>query len=83
MTLYTNMKKSISVVRRTLSDEYYSRSPNTQSIIKTMVQTIPTSKSCTEYTNTDVYYASSPTTRSNMETYGLVPLNVLRLTHKK
>ena len=76
------MEKSRSMVKRTLSEEYYSRSPNTQSIIKTMAQTIPTSKPHTEYTNTDVYYASSPTTRSNMEIYGLVSPTML-LTIKK
>ena len=71
------MEKVRSIVKRTLSDEYYSRSPNTQSIVKTMAQTIPTSKSHIEYTNTDVYYASSPTTRKNMETYGLVSPTML------
>lgn len=76
------MEKSRSVVKRTLSEEYYSRSPNTQSIIKTMVQTIPTSRSPIEYTNTDVYYASSPTTRKNMEIYGLVPITMLRQIKK-
>ena len=72
------MEKSRSMVNRTLSEEYYSRSPNTQSIIKTMAQTIPTSKPNIEYTNADVYYASSPTTRKNMEIYGLVPPTMLR-----
>ena len=77
------MEKSRSIVKRTLSEEYYSRSPNTQSIIKTMAQTIPTSKPHTEYTNTDVYYASSPTTRSNMEIYGLVSPTMLRTIKKQ
>lgn len=72
------MEKSRSMVKRTLSEEYYSRSPNTQSIIKTMVQAIPTSKSSVDNTNVDVYYASSPTTRNNMEIYGLVPPTMLR-----
>jgi hypothetical protein len=76
------MEKSKIVLKRTLSEEYYSRSPNTQSIIKTMVQTIPTSRSPIEYTNTDVYYASSPTTRKNMEIYGLVPITMLRQIKK-
>jgi hypothetical protein len=71
------------MVKRTLSEEYYSRSPNTQSIIKTMAQTIPTSKPPIEYTNADVYYASSPTTRANMESYGLVPLTMLRQIKKQ
>jgi hypothetical protein len=71
------------MVKRTLSEEYYSRSPNTQSIIKTMAQTIPTSKPSIEYTNADLYYASSPTTRANMESYGLVPLTMLRQIKKQ
>jgi hypothetical protein len=71
------MEKTRSTVTRTLSEEYYSRSPNTQSIIKTMAQAIPTSKSQVEYTNTDVYYASSPKTRNNMEVYGLIPPTML------
>jgi hypothetical protein len=71
--------------KRTLSDEYYSRSPNTQMIIKTMAQTIPTSKVHMDYSNTnkDVYYASSPRTKSKMEMYGLVPLTILRSLTKK
>jgi len=71
------MEKPKILLKRTLSEEYYSRSPNTQSIIKTMVQTIPTSKLPVDYTNIDVYYASSPTTRRNMETYGLIPPTML------
>jgi hypothetical protein len=71
------MENNRHMVKRTLSDEYYSRSPNTQMIIKTMAQTIPTSKSIVDYTNTDVYYASSPTTKKNMETYGLLPPTML------
>jgi hypothetical protein len=60
-------------VTRSLSEEYYSRSPNTQSIVKTMVQTIPTSKYKVEYSSTDAYNTASPTTRNNMVIYGLVP----------
>lgn len=78
------MEKSRSIIKRTLSEEYYSRSPNTQSIIKTMVQTIPTSKPyIIENTNADIYHASSPTTRANMESYGLVPLTILREIKKQ
>lgn len=77
------MEKSRSIVKRTLSEEYYSRSPNTQSIIKTMAQAIPTSNPTIERTNADVYYASSPTTRSNMEMYGLVSPTMLRKIKKQ
>ncbi len=74
------MEKYKNIKDRTLSEEYNSRSPNTQYYIRTMAQAVPTSKSIVEITNTDIYYASSPTTRSNMESYGLV---MLRPTHKK
>lgn len=60
---------------RTLSEEYYASSPYTQSIIKNMVGTIPTSTYVAEYNSFDVYNASSPTTKNNIEIYGLVPLN--------
>lgn len=40
---------------RTLSEEYYSRSPNSQQLIRAMAATTPTSKYKKEYTNTDKY----------------------------
>jgi hypothetical protein len=64
-----NMKK------RTLSDDYNSRSPNTQFYVRNMAQAVPTSKPSLDINaNLEIYYASSPTTRNNMETYGLVIL---------
>lgn len=40
---------------RTLSEEYYSRSPNSQQLIRAMAATTPTSKYTQEYTNVDRY----------------------------
>ena len=70
-------------ITRSLSDEYYSRSPNTQSIVKTMVQTIPTSKYKAEYSSADDYNIASPTTRNNMVIYGLIPPTMFRCQVKK
>ena len=70
-------------ITRSLSDEYYSRSPNTQYIVKAIAQTIPTSKYKVEYSSTDVYNTASPTTRNNMEVYGLIPHTMFRLQVKK
>jgi hypothetical protein len=64
--------------QHTLSEEYYSSSPDTQSIVKTMIGAIPTSKYKIEYNNLDVYNASSPNTKTNMETYGLIPPNIFQ-----
>ena len=64
--------------QHTLSEEYYASSPNTQSIVLTMVGSIPTSKYKIEYNNLDVYNASSPNTKTNMEIYGLIPLNIFQ-----
>lgn len=64
-------------VQRTLSEEFMTRSPNTQVYIKSMVMTIPTSKANTEeHSNIEAYYRASPNTRTNMETYGLIPPNI-------
>ena len=64
-------------VSRSLSEEFFSRSPSTQAYIKTMVCTIPTSKFTSEYTNIDKYNESSPKTKTNMVIFGLVPPNSL------
>ena len=58
---------------RTLSEEFFSRSPFTQSYIKSLVMTIPTSKYKHVPDNVDKYNESSPSTQRNMVVYGLVP----------
>ena len=63
---------------RTLSEEFFSRSPATQSYIKSLVGTIPTSRYSSTRSNVDVYYAASPNTKRNMVIYGLVPPTMLR-----
>ena len=63
---------------RTLSEEFFSRSPATQSYIKSLVGTIPTSRYSTTHSNVDVYYAASPNTRRNMVIYGLVSPTMIR-----
>ena len=70
---------------RTLSEEFFSRSPNTQAYIKSLVMTIPTSKAQIVYglTNIEMYYQASTTTKTNMETYGLVPPNMIRKPSQK
>ncbi len=70
-------------ITRSLSEEYYSRSPNTQYIVKAVAQTIPTSKYKVEYSSTDAYNTASPTTRSNMVIYGLVPPTMFMRQVKK
>lgn len=67
-------QKRTAVVRiRSLSEDFYSRSPNTQAIIKTMVGTIPTSSKCIEErSNIEEYIKASPTTQYNMVAYCLV-----------
>jgi hypothetical protein len=44
-------------IKRSLSEDYYSRSPNTQLFIKFIIQSIPTSKYKAEYSNIDLYNA--------------------------
>ena len=67
--------------KRTLSEDYNSRSPNTQFYVRTMAQAVPTSKpSLDTNANLEIYYSSSPTTRNGMVQYGLV---MLRPIHKK
>jgi hypothetical protein len=63
---------------RTLSEEFFSRSPFTQSYIKSLVMTIPTSKYKHVHDNVDKYNESSPSTKQNMVVYGLVPPTMLR-----
>ena len=47
--------------------------------------TIPTSKAQIVYglTNIEMYNQASPTTKTNMETYGLVPPNMIRNPSQK
>jgi len=64
---------------RTLSEDFFSRSPATQYYIKSLVGAIPTSRdSLIKYSNVDAYYAASPNTQQNMVIYGLVPPTMLR-----
>jgi hypothetical protein len=62
---------------RTLSEEFYSRSPNSQQLIKSMASSTPTSKYRKEYTNLDKYNDPDTTVEEKqfMEKYGLVKLN--------
>jgi len=62
---------------RTLSEEFFSRSPFTQSFIKSLVITVPTSRYNHLPDNVDKYNDSSPATRQNMVVYGLVPPTML------
>jgi len=70
---------------RTLSEEFFSRSPNTQAYIKSMVMTIPTSKArlSHDFSNVEAYNQASPNTKTNMETYGLIPPNMIRNPSQK
>ena len=63
---------------RTLSEEFFSRSPFTQSYIKSLVGAIPTSRLLLTHSNVDVYYAASPNTQQNMVIYGLIPPTMIR-----
>jgi hypothetical protein len=62
---------------RTLSEDFFSRSPATQYYIKSLVGTIPTSRDSFTCSNVDVYYAASPNTQHNMVIYGLVPPSIM------
>ena len=68
---------------RTLSEEFYSRSPGTQFLIKSMVLTTPTSKLKRDYTNMNikVYNQSTKDEQRIMEQYGLVPSNMAQLNN--
>ena len=63
---------------RTLSEDFFSRSPATQSYIKSLVGAIPTSRLLLTHSNVDVYYAASPNTQQNMVIYGLIPPTMIR-----
>ena len=66
---------------RSLSEEYYSRSPNSQQIIRAMAATTPTSKYKKEYTNVDKYNDPNTTHEEKqfMLKHGLVDTNKLKL----
>jgi hypothetical protein len=57
---------------RTLSEEFHSLSPKSQSMVKFHTTHSPTSKYKKEYTSMDKYNESNPTERAMMEQYGLV-----------
>jgi hypothetical protein len=65
---------------RSLSEEYYSRSPNSQCIIRAMAAATPTSKYKKEYTNVDKYNDPNTTNeeRQFMLKYGLIDINKLK-----
>lgn len=65
---------------RSLSEEYYSRSPNSQQIIRAMAAATPTSKYKKEYTNVDKYNDPNTTNeeRQFMLKYGLIDINKLK-----
>lgn len=69
--------------RRTLSDDFFSRSPATQYYVKSLVGTIPTSRELLTYSNVDVYYAASPNTQQNMIIYGLIPPSIFGIMFRK
>jgi hypothetical protein len=79
-TVYKQMEKNV----RTLSEEFFSRSPDTRAYIKSLVMTIPTSRVrlSDDYNNTELYNQASPNTKLNMEAYGLVPPNKILTTKK-
>ena len=64
--------------KRTLSEEFHSMSPKSQSMIKFYTTNSPTSKYKKEYTNLDKYNESTTFERAMMEQYGLiaVPLRI-------
>ena len=75
-----DIKPSADMKIRSLSEEFYSRSPNTRLLIKTMVSTSPTSKFIKEFSNADVYNSASPDEKIMMVQYGLIsPNKIIRL----
>jgi hypothetical protein len=64
--------------RRTLSDEFLSRSPNTQMYVRGMAMAIPTSKPVAETTNMKEFLSASPNTQQHMMAYGLVSSTILQ-----
>ena len=63
--------------RRTLSDEFLSRSPNTQMYVRGMAMAIPTSKPVAETTNVNEFLSASPNTKQQMMAYGLISPTIL------
>ena len=57
---------------RSLSDDFHSRSPSTQSMIKFYVTNTPTSKYKKEYTNMDKFNESTIEDKRIMIQHGLV-----------
>jgi len=68
---------------RSLSEEYYSRSPTSQCIIRAMATATPTSKYKKEYTNIDKYNDPNTTNEEKlfMLKFGLVDLNKIKVTN--
>ena len=64
--------------KRTLSDEFLSRSPNTQMYVRGMAMAIPTSKHVAETTNVKEFLAASPNTKLQMMSYGLISPTILQ-----
>lgn len=62
---------------RSLSEEFYSRSPASRAIIKGFSGTSPTSQYKKEFSNIDFYTSATPEERKFMIQYGLIPLNKL------
>ena len=64
---------------RSLSEDFYSRSPGTQAMIKFYVGNTPTSKYKKEYNNIDKYYESTNEDKLIMIKFGLLsPSFVIR-----
>jgi hypothetical protein len=61
---------------RSLSEEFYSRSPASQAIIKGFSGTSPTSQYKKEISNIDFYKSATPEERKIMLQYGLIPLSI-------
>jgi hypothetical protein len=61
---------------RSLSEEFYSRSPASQAIIKGFSGTSPTSKYKKEISSIDIYRLATPEERKFMIQYGLIPLSI-------
>ena len=75
--------KPIDMKIRTISEDFYSRSPNTQHIIKSITTTTPTSKFKKEYTLLDKYTESSEEEQKFMLYYGLIQQNQVNGLEKK
>ena len=69
------IQKSTENKPRSLSEEFYSRSPNSQLIIKSMACTTPTSKYKKEFSNMDIYRVATTEEKRIMIQYGLIPLS--------